>query len=762
MLGWILAPSLLAELPVSRLWTVYPPGGQRGKETEVAINGVDLDWPEKLQFSHPGIIGKPKSVAEDERQNLRTFQVSVGSEVPDGIYEVRSVGRFGISNPRPFAVGKLQETILSGEDGRGGKAKSVGIGTTVYGRVPSGEQIRLRLTNAPRDGIQVFCRASQLDSRLEPVLLAHDDRGRELARNRRGGWLKFDRGDSSEVTLTIHDLSFRGGDEYFFQLSLGIRPNHELAFPPVMSEGGTTKLEVRVRGGDGGSGGNEAGTFSSLKGLLATGRSVNAMGVQAHGIAFPSIEAAAWARTTPYPVIRDESSPGHAQRIQPPCEVAGRFDLKRKSSEFEFDAKKGETYEFEVFSQRLGMATDPHLVVQRRNADGSVADEKELADFDQNIGGHEFNTSSRDSYGKFEVKGDGTVRVVVSDLARAALAGDDPVYGLRVRKESPDFTALIVPVAPPPPNRDVRLATVWSTHLRQGERVPVQVFLRRTGGLTNAVRFDVEGPPGGLKAEPLELSGDRTGGWLMLESNPASSSWQGEVQIIGRALGASPSLERRATPGMVVWNVGDANNERVWTRLMTGLNVSVSGIEPAALRMDVEQTNTFEVKAGAKVSVPLRFVRAPLFDRAIKVKPTGLGALDGAKELEVAAKTNAALYELDLGQSKLAVGEHLVRFEATSTGGYRRHLKTEVEAIEAKAKEAASSGKKVDEELKLAKEAAGKAEAKDADALKSKVKELESRKEKLAGDSKKWLDSVQPQDQTVRAWSGVIRLKVVP
>src|SRR5262245_36927603 len=42
-----------------RLMTVSPPGGKVGTTLEVGFTGTDLDEPEKLLFSHPGIRAEP-------------------------------------------------------------------------------------------------------------------------------------------------------------------------------------------------------------------------------------------------------------------------------------------------------------------------------------------------------------------------------------------------------------------------------------------------------------------------------------------------------------------------------------------------------------------------------------------------------------------------------------------------------------------------------------------------------------------------------
>jgi hypothetical protein len=50
--------SLLAQLPVARLLTVFPPGGKAGSKFEVGLTGADLDEADQLHFSHAGIVAR--------------------------------------------------------------------------------------------------------------------------------------------------------------------------------------------------------------------------------------------------------------------------------------------------------------------------------------------------------------------------------------------------------------------------------------------------------------------------------------------------------------------------------------------------------------------------------------------------------------------------------------------------------------------------------------------------------------------------------
>ena len=68
------------------------------------------------------------------------------------------------------------------------------------------------------------------------------------------------------------------------------------------------------------------------------------------------------------PVVREQepnNTPQQAQKISLPCEVVGLFNPRGVQDWFQFDAHKGDAWTIEVYSQRLGLSTDPYLLVQR-------------------------------------------------------------------------------------------------------------------------------------------------------------------------------------------------------------------------------------------------------------------------------------------------------------------------------------------------------------------------------------------------------------
>src|SRR5437867_3404624 len=81
--------SLLAQLPVARLLTVFPPGGKVGNQVEVGLTGADLDEANQLHFSNPGITAKQKVGATNGLPEANKFIVTIATNVTPGIYEAR-------------------------------------------------------------------------------------------------------------------------------------------------------------------------------------------------------------------------------------------------------------------------------------------------------------------------------------------------------------------------------------------------------------------------------------------------------------------------------------------------------------------------------------------------------------------------------------------------------------------------------------------------------------------------------------------------
>src|SRR5581483_11913211 len=85
-----------ADLPSIRLDRIAPLGAAAGTTIELVVNAADDEDAKRLVFDHPGLSA--------EWLEIRKFKVTIAADVPEGTYDVRLLGRFGLSNPRLFAV----------------------------------------------------------------------------------------------------------------------------------------------------------------------------------------------------------------------------------------------------------------------------------------------------------------------------------------------------------------------------------------------------------------------------------------------------------------------------------------------------------------------------------------------------------------------------------------------------------------------------------------------------------------------------------
>ena len=146
-----------------------------------------------------------------------------------------------------------------------------------------------------------------------------------------------------------------------------------------------------------------------------------------------------------HPVIVEQAVndlPEQAEMISPPCEYAGRFYPHNDQDWVAFPARKGQTFQLQLLSHRLGFTTDPEIYLQRvvTGSDGQtrvtqVAAQDDLQ-FDPNRFRQglprAFDLSHRDPDVRFTADVDGVYRVGLRDLYSGTQ--DDPrlVYRLVV------------------------------------------------------------------------------------------------------------------------------------------------------------------------------------------------------------------------------------------------------------------------------------------------------------------------------------------
>ncbi|MCG8648362.1 MAG: serine protease, partial [Pirellulales bacterium] len=220
---WLLAPlSLLAQsvcLPAPRLLTTFPMGGQAGTKVEVRITGQSIEDAGELRFSHPGITATAKLDAQG-KPLANQYLVTISGDCPVGIHEARVMTRLGLSTSRVFSVGELPEVLQTKPNTSLDQAMPLEVNSVCNGVMSVKSVDHYRFEAAQGRRVLVDCAARGIDSKLNAVLIVGDAQGRDLIVQRRGAPIDFVAPQDGVYTVKVHELTFKGGPEYFYRLSL--------------------------------------------------------------------------------------------------------------------------------------------------------------------------------------------------------------------------------------------------------------------------------------------------------------------------------------------------------------------------------------------------------------------------------------------------------------------------------------------------------------------------------------------------------------
>jgi len=662
----------VAQTPSPRLLAVFPPGAKSGSEAEITLTGQDLGEVKALHFSHPGIAAGSGGTNK--------FKVEIERNVPPGIYEVRAVSSNGISNPRAFAVGALNEITLDKAPTARESAKDMPLNSVVNTRAEANAIQYFEISAHAGQRLLVRCDAREIDSRLEPVLSALDESGHEVDHARTGGLLDFTPPADGRFVIKVHDAIFRGGPEYWYRLSVGTFAQVSFAVPTAVAPG-RNRITLFGRNLPGG---------KSREDLKVEGKSLDALEVDIDvpadtvarrdsmaGVSVAPFQAGLdlfayrlAAKTGPansvlFSVARSPVTPASgARNISLPCDIAGQFH-GRGGEFFTFKAKKGEAWWLEVVSQRLGLPTDPLLVVQRVSG-GGTNDVLELNDSEANVGGAEFNTAHRDPAGRFEVKEDGTYRVMLRDLFGPSRPDPHRVFHLSIRKPAPDFTLVAIPQSPPSTKKDAKDIALAALAAGRGETVVLKAIAMRRDGFTGDIELNAGDLPDGVSAAPTRIDGGKNSTLVFLTVGDDAPLTNAPIVLQGTATNDGTRLLRSAAPATLVWGTPDPAADAVVARLSSDTAFSVL---EASLPVRVRaSSNVIDTVANKSVKVNFLIERRGPYKGGVKLKTFGLAALDSLAELDVDAAATNLVLQIDLKEKKIPAGTHVFGLQVTPQG----------------------------------------------------------------------------------------------
>lgn len=647
----VLLPAAVAQRNPSgvaspRLYQVSPAGGKAGTAVEVVVAGKHLEDAERLVFSHPGIKGevvpaekpevdpktkKPKPVKDALPAEHFKFKVTVAADVPRGNHDVRLVNKWGVSNPRVFVVGDLTEVAEKEPNNDVDAAQKVALNTTVNGTILNPTDVDYYVFPAKKgQRVVLSCLASSIDSRLQPQLEVYDARDRQLAFNRAysGSDAVTDFVAPADGDYLVRLVQFTytpggqipgglppGSTDFTYRLTISTAPWIDAVVPCVVEPGKPTTLTVYGRNLPGGKPDPQAkgedGVLEVMtmpftppadcKGKLQFSGAVQPAAGWQDGVELRVRNEAG--ASNPYllglaraPVVLEAANndtPEAAQPVQLPCEIAGRVEKRRDRDWYSFTAKRGETWTFEVISNRLGAPTYMTMVLR----DPATKNEFYESPSNENMNQYSaafFSRSEDPPAYRFTAQKDGTYQLLVASRAGDSVYGSRHTYAVRITKDEPDFRLIAISSAADTPDAPTVPA---------GGQEAFTVLVDRSESFAEDVELTVEGLPAGVTCPPQVLNAAMKTTTLVLSAAKDVAPWVGEVRIKGTATVNGAKVVREARPASIVWpNQPNQNTPNV-SRLDRAAWVSVRGKAPFTLSPTIDKASLAQ---GDKATVKIK------------------------------------------------------------------------------------------------------------------------------------------------------------
>jgi hypothetical protein len=613
-------------LPLPRLLTLMPMGGQAGTSVKVTLTGENLEDITALTFSSPKITAKPVPGSTEQ------FTVAIAPDTPAGVYDARVISRLGVSSTRAFSVNHLPEVTQAQPNQSVESAMPLPVGTICNATMSKRAVDFYSFQAAQNQRVAIECAAVGIDSRLTPVVILADAQGRDLMVNRTGGIIDFTPPANGTYLVKVNDLTFQGGNRHFYRLAIQPVP----AGQPAPRQPQT--------------------------------QSVSAMSWPPAGLASKA----------PATETEPNNQPVEAQKITLPCDVSGSFFPAADVDTFEFTAKKGEIWWVEVASERLGLNTDPFVLIQQVQ-EGKLVDVAELYDIappmkvtsnGYSYDGPPFDAGSPDVNGKFEIKEDGTYRLQVRDLFGGTRNDPNNIYRLIVRQAAPDFSLAAWAIHMTLRNGD-RAALSKPMALRAGESRAFEVVVQRRDGFDEAIEIGMTGLPAGVTATGLKIAKGKPFGHLILTAATDAKPDFALATLTGTASINGVQVTRPVRVASMEWPVKDAKGEIPSPRLMADVPVSVTNSEPAPVSIAPAEDKVYEAKVGSLLKVPLKLTWRNEFNgTSIRVKAYGEG-FSALKEFEIPIKATDHVVEIDLAALKPPAGDYTIALQSLGICKYR-------------------------------------------------------------------------------------------
>jgi hypothetical protein len=641
----------------------------------VTVGGTDLDEGREFFCSHRKLVARPKRTPSDEfyadgQVIPNQFTVSISPDIPAGLYEVQLVGRHGLSTSRVFHVTNFAEVIDNANNHSIEQAQALTLGQLVNGRTDAEQTDFYAIDLAAGEELTCEIWSRRIDSQAEVRIEFCDANGAPLKSQsiseRRDPSLTFTAPAVGKYLIRVEDVTYRGGEAFFYRMALHREPVIHSLMPPVAlpnAEGEFTLFGKRLRPSTGATAGSSdvqrvvkvaipgKDVLTSTQALIVA--EPRELDVERFYYRFPEIGNVVSdiliGFTTSSAIAQQATIEKDAPlpRISIPGEFVGEFSAQRIVESIELQTDVTGDVVVEVFSQRLGEPADPHLTISRvvKSASGEETLEQ-VAEADH---GEErpavpgYSILSEDPYVRVNLEKDALYRLSVRDQNLFSRSQQSHQYRLVVRRRHPDFQLLLAPTSPFAADPAIPLR--WPLTLRAGDAIAIPVVAVRQDGFGGDIVVTADSLPPGVHCEPVTIRAGKTTEQLMLTSDDNAAAWVGGIRVVAEAQTGESQVRKTARPAALVWDTTMANYDRA--RLNHQLAIAVIP-EPAPVAVRFNET-TWESNPAGQVKAKMAVTMRAELKEALRLTPVGLPEGVTAKFVAAEDQKSAEL-EITIGE----------------------------------------------------------------------------------------------------------------
>ena len=560
------------------LTTVFPQGGQQGRSVEVTLTGTNLGTATAVWFSADGITTEIKEKTGRGAVLFNGAGVSgrvptdaqliaaltIASDAPLGIQQIRVVTPYGVSNAGSFVVGNLRE-VVEEETAEMPKmeAEWLALPVTVNGEINSIDDEDSFSFELKKD-TRLICEvtAQRIGSLLDSYLVLQDANGTEVANSGLGDGLDsvldYTALETGKYTLRIRDIRYKGGDGYSYRLRIGELPYLETIFPLGGRRG--TENTIAVTGAN----------LETVESIQVSIGAETPTGEQSLRVRTPSglaTNVRSFAIGSWQEMVETEpnNTAGNANVVTTPITLNGKIDKSGDVDRFSFEITEPQLLVFEVEALKLSSKLDALLTLYGKGK--PIEDSEEMAWGDgeeQVLMVNDDAATGADARIDWNFEEAGKYAIAIRDLNNQG--GEAYPYRLHIRPLEPDCKLKVVVLD----NRNIP-SPMDNPRVNRGSSVTMQVDVVRLDQFKGPIRLLCPNLPKAFDVSPTIIGMNQNRALLTVTAPLDAPLGLMPLSIVGVCAVGGRQIARVATPSPILLTVMDAP-EFTLTLAEIGLN----------------------------------------------------------------------------------------------------------------------------------------------------------------------------------------------